>query len=139
MNELFEAIGISLEIAKDVSGIIKNLSDIVMRKVEETTNSERELYDSRVKARKRAGEYRPEWELIGRIVFDENGDEVVTEMDQVPGRLHNTMKASVITSRLSPISEPLEVTEGTDSYLLEVAGFPRKYPVIFAFFWKPTD
>ena len=32
MNELFEAIGNSLEIAKDVSGIIKNLSDIVMRK-----------------------------------------------------------------------------------------------------------
>jgi len=140
MTELLEILSNTLETAKNVTAIVKDISGFLSRRVRDATTEDGEnQYESRVSARREAGEYRPEWELIGRTVFNENGNQVITEMEQVPQRLRNTMKASILTGRLSSTSSPLEITEGHDSYLLEIAGIPRREALIFAFFWKPTS
>ena len=90
-------------------------------------------YKKRVRNRKRIGDYRPEWDLIGRVVFRQTGELVFAEMDWVPPHIVNVMDNMVRNQTIRPGAENAVQTADEDHiHLLELLIGPN----LHFLFWK---
>lgn len=139
------------EVIPSVVKIIENTTAIVrvfvermadQKPVEQATGKAEalEAYKRRVRNRRKTGEFRPEWDLLGRVAFDHHGQQFLTEMDNVPQSLQNTMTGSIKSGRIRPGPEhAIEVSDENFIYLLEVgAGWPVNDSLTFVFWFKPA-
>ena len=132
-----------LEIIKNVTGIGNNVTSIIRTlvdaKTDDDSKTELRKYRLRVKTRRKTGEYRPEWDLLGRVVFDYNGNQTITEMDQVPESLQNTMTLSLQAGAIQP--GPLHTVVVSDDnyrYLLEAGKDWRNSSATCVFWYRPA-
>ena len=96
-------------------------------------------YQHRVRSYRKVDAYRPEWDLLGRVVFNGEGKQIITEMDRVPDNLKATMTTLLETRGIRPGAEHAkEVSDGIHHYLLEIGTDSETGTEIFAFFRQPA-
>ena len=132
------------QIIKSVAVSVENVTTVGRRLFEMTIDKggypERDAYRKRVRNRKKTGEFRPEWDLLGRVAFDELGSQYLTEMDAVPQHLQDTMTNSIRSGRIKPGSaNTVQVSDENYLYMLEVGtGWPYRNSMIFVFWQRPA-
>ena len=129
--------------AENVTTVGRKIFEMAIEKksTEKERNAEIQAYRRRVRNRNRTGEYRPEWDLIGRVAFDENGKQFLTEMDQISESLRNTMTGVLTSGAIKPgPNNTVEVSDDDYRYLLEVAtNAPSGKSFVFVFWCRPVD
>ena len=132
-HQIIKSIAVTAENTTTVARLL------VERAVNRQQNQELSGYKQRVRNRKKVNAFRPDWELIGRVVFDHEGNRTITEMDQVPQTLQDTMNYLINHRRIKPGPDnAFETQDGEYRYLLEIAiGWPLDNSQIFAFWKRP--
>ena len=132
------------QIVKSIAVTAENVS-IVGRKlfemaIDRQVDPELNAYRKRVRNRKKAGEVRPEWDLLGRVAFDGNGKQFLTEMDAVPQHLRDLMDRSIRMGGIKPGSEhTVKTSDENFLYMLEIgSGWPKRNSMIFVFWQRPS-
>ena len=128
-----------VETFKNTGAIAEHTTRMVRRQLEKEnekqTPSLREAYKARVRARRKSKDPWPEWDMIGRVAFDANENQWLTEMEYVPTDLRDAMTRLISARQIRP-NEPVE-TGGEDCvYMLLIQKIGRE--AIFCFFQKPT-
>ena len=137
MDEWFEQAKNVAAIAKNITEAISNMSKLTARK--STEDAHYTTYKSRVSARKKTRAYRPEWDLLGRVMFNKSGKQIITEMDDVPDRINKSMLVNLKTGNIGIGPEnAVEMTDGKYHYMLEIGRDPRDGTIMFTFFRHPA-
>ena len=128
-----------VETFKNTGAIAEHTTRMVRRKLEKEnekqTPSLREAYKARVRARRKSKDPWPEWDMIGRVAFDANENQWLTEMEYVPTGLRDAMTRLISARQIRP-NKPVE-TGGEDCvYMLLIQKIGRE--ATFCFFQKPT-
>ena len=122
---------------KDLASTADNVSTIARIVVERTLDvqpdPELSAYERRVRNRRRIGDYRPEWDLIGRVSYSHTGELIFAEMDYVPPHIVNVMDNMVRTQTIQPSQENAVQTADEDHiHLLEIlTGRNREWSFLF--------
>ncbi|MDE2938068.1 MAG: hypothetical protein OXR67_04010 [Chloroflexota bacterium] len=132
------------QIIKSIAVTAENVSTVGRRffemAIDRRADPALDAYWKRVKNRKRAGEIRPEWDLLGRVAFDGSGNRCVTEMDGVPQSLKELMDRLIRTGGIKP--GPCHTVKTSDEnhlYMLEIGtGWPTRNAMIFVFWQRPA-
>ena len=135
----WETIKSRLETSKNAGAIAEHTTRIVRRSLEkyneQQTPSLREAYKARVRARRKLRDPWPEWDMIGRVAFDANGKEWLTEMEYVPKDVIDTMDRLISARQIRP-DKPVETVGEGYVYMLLMQQYGGER--IFCFFQKPT-
>ena len=128
-----------VETSKNLGSIAEHTTLMVRRRLEKANEkrapSLREAYQARVRARRKLNDPWPEWDMIGRVAFDANGEEWLTEMEYVPEDLIATMDRLISVGQIRP-NGPVETVGEDCIYMLLVQQYGRG--TIFCFFQKPA-
>ena len=125
------------QIIKNVASTADNVSSIarvvVERILDTKPDPELSAYKKRVGNRKKTGEYRPDWDLIGRVTSGHSGEQIVTEMDYVPPHIVNVMDNMVRTQTIRPGPQnAVQTTDEDHIHLLELLIGPNlQYSFLF--------
>ena len=114
-----------VEIIKHFASTADNVSAIarivVERALDTQPTSGLRAYQRRVRNRRRIGDYRPEWDLVGRVSFRQTGELIFAEMDYVPQHIVNVMDNMVRTQTIRPGPEnAVQTTDEDHIHLLEL-------------------
>ena len=94
---------------------------VVERALDIQPDPELSAYERRVRNRERIGDYRPEWDLIGRVSYRHTGGLIFAEMDYVPAHIVNVMDNMVRTQTIRPGPEnAVQTTDEDQIHLLEL-------------------
>ena len=132
------------QIIKSIAITAENVTTVgrllVERMLSSQDDPEISAYKRRVRNRKQAGEFRPEWDPLGFVAFDEQGVQFRTEMDRVPQHLQDLMTYSIRTGRIKPGPDhTIQTSDEEYLYMLEVAvGWPSNASQVFAFWRRPA-
>ena len=90
-------------------------------------------YQRRVRNRKRIGNYRPEWDLIGRVSYRKTGELIFAEMDYVPPHIVNLKDNMVRTQTIGPgPKNAVQTTDEDHIHLVELLIGPNlQYSFLF--------
>lgn len=105
-----------IEITKHLAATANNVTTIarivVERALDIQPDPELSAYERRVRNRERIDDYRPEWDLIGRISYRHTGEIIFAEMDYVPAHIVNLMDNMVRTQTIQ--AGPENAVQATD-------------------------
>ena len=137
MDDWYQIIKSIAVTAENVTTVGRRLFEMA---IDKRIDPEHDAYRRRVRNRKRTGEFRPEWDLIGRVAFDEHGSQYLTEMDAVPECLKNLMTNSIRSGRIKPGPDnTVQVSDENYLYMLEVGtGSPYRDSMVFVFWQRPA-
>ena len=128
-----------VETSKNAGAIAEHTTRMVRRHLEKAnekqTPSLQEAYKARVRARRKSKDPWPEWDMIGRVAFDGNGNQWLTEINDVPTDLIDAM-TRLISARLIRPDVPVETGGEGWVYMLLMQRFDREK--MFCFFQKPA-
>lgn len=128
-----------VETSKNAGAIAEHTTRMVRRHLEKEnekqTPSLMEAYKARVRARRKSRDPWPEWDMIGRVAFDANGNQWLTEMENVPPDLKNAMTRLISARAIRP-NEPVET--GGEGYIYMFLIQQDHGEKIFCFFQKPA-
>ena len=128
-----------VETFKNVGAIAEHMTRMARRYLEKENEKQIpslwEAYKARVRARRKSKDPWPEWDMIGRVAFDGNGNRWLTEIKNVPTDLIDAMTRLISARQIRP-DEPV-VTGGEGwVYMLLMRQDGREKT--FCFFQKPA-
>ena len=128
-----------VETSKNAGAIAEHTTRMVLRRLEKAsekqTPSLREAYKARVRARRTSNDPWPEWDMFGRVAFDADGKQWLTELEDVPKELRYVMERLISAGQIRPDVPVVTGGEGW-VYMLLMQQFGREK--IFCFFQKPA-
>ena len=128
-----------VETFKNTGAIAEHTTRMARRHLEKAnekqTPSLREAYKARVRARRKSKDPWPEWDMIGRVAFDGNGNQWLTEMENVPKDLRDAMTRLTSAGQICPDVPVVTGGEGWVYMLLMQKDGREK---TFCFFQKPA-
>ena len=135
----WETIKSWLETSKNAGAIAEHTTRIVRRSLEKynekQTPSLREAYKARVRARRKLKDPWPEWDMIGRVAFDTNGKQWLTEIEDVPKYLIDAMGRLNFAGQIRP-NKPVEIVGDGWVYMLLIDQDYRERT--YCFYQKPA-
>ena len=128
-----------VETFKNAGAIAEHTTRMARRRLEKEdekqTPSLREAYKARVRARRKSKDPWPEWDMIGRVAFDGNGNRWLTEIKNVPTDLIDAMARLTSARQIRP---DVPVVTGGESWVYMLLMQKDGREKTFCFFQKPA-
>ena len=128
-----------VETFKNAGAIAEHTTRMVRRRLEKAdekqTPSLREAYKVRVRTRRKLKDPWPEWDMIGRVAFDSNGKQWLTEIKDVPKYLIDAMDRLNFAGEIRP-NKPVEIVGDGWVYMLLIDQDSRERT--YCFYQKPA-